>query len=94
MMIVMYRILKSMISVLITHRHELNIVLDYWSLLLQYLDVVGWVFRPVKPTTKSENRLQLDSLSSFVNINRLTTVDNTSAVGNDTTAALEWCPSQ
>jgi len=50
---------------------------------LQYFDAVGWVFRPVKPTTESENRLQLDSLSSFVNIDHLTMVDNTSAVGND-----------
>jgi len=51
--------------------------------ILQYLDAVGWVFWPVKPTTESENRLQLDSLSTSVNIHRLTVVDNTSAVGND-----------
>jgi len=31
----------------------------------------------------SENQLQLDSLSTFVNINYLTMVDNTPAVGND-----------
>ena len=51
--------------------------------LLQYIDAVGWVFWPVKPTTESENRLQLDSLSTSVNIDRLTMVDNMSAVGND-----------
>ena len=46
-------------------------------------DAVGWVIWPVKPTTESENRLQLGSLSTSVNIDRLTMVDNTSAVGND-----------
>jgi len=50
---------------------------------LQYLDAVGWVFWPVKPTTESENWLQLDSLSTSVNIDHLTMVNNTSAVGND-----------
>jgi len=34
-------------------------------------------------TTESENRLQLDSLLTSVNVDRLTMVDNTSAVGND-----------
>jgi len=38
---------------------------------------------PVKPITESENRLQLGSRSTSVNIDRLTMVDNTSAVGND-----------
>jgi len=52
-------------------------------MLLQYFDAVGWVFWPVKPTTESENRLQLGSLSTSVNIDRLTMVDSTSAVGND-----------
>jgi len=34
MMIVMHRIiLTSMISVFYTHRHELNMVLDYWSII-------------------------------------------------------------
>ena len=51
--------------------------------VLQYLDAVGWVFWPVKPTTESENWLQLGSLSTSVNIDRLTMVDNTSAAGND-----------
>ena len=32
--------------------------------LLQYCDAVGWVFWPVKPTTESENQLQLDYLST------------------------------
>ena len=41
---------------------------------LQYLDAVGWVLRPVKPTTESENRLQLDSVLTSVNIDHLTTV--------------------
>ena len=41
-------------------------------MLLQYLDAVGWFFWPVKFTTESENRLQLDSLSTSVNIDRLT----------------------
>jgi len=50
---------------------------------LQYYDAVGWVFWPIKPTTESENRLQLGSLSISVSIDRLTMVDNTSAVGND-----------
>ena len=49
----------------------------------QYFDAVGWVFRPVKPTTETENRLQLDSLSTSVDVDRLTMVNNTSAVGND-----------
>ena len=53
------------------------------AMLLQYLAAGGCVFWPVKPTTESQNRLQLDSLSISVNINRLTMVDNTSAVGND-----------
>ena len=53
------------------------------DLLLQYFDAVGWVFWPVKPTTESENRLQLDSVSTFVYTDCLTMVDNTSAVGND-----------
>jgi len=35
------------------------------------------------PTTESENRLQLGSLSTSVNIDHLTMVDNASAVGND-----------
>ena len=50
---------------------------------LQYFDAVGWVFWPVKPTIESENGLQLDSLSTSVNINRLSMVDSMSAVGND-----------
>ena len=54
-----------------------------YCMLLQNFDAVGWVFWPVKPTTESENRLQPDSLSTSVNIDRLTMVDNTSAVGND-----------
>ena len=57
---------------------------DLLLVLLQYCDAVGWVFWPVKPTTEPENRLQLDSLSTSVNIDHLTiTVDNTSAVGNN-----------
>jgi len=65
------------------------------AVLLQYLDTVSWVFRPVKPTTESENRLQLGSLSTSVNIDHLTTVDNTSAVGNDSrpwvvTQSIKW----
>jgi len=52
-------------------------------LLLQYFDAVGWVFWPVKPTTESENRLQLDSVSTSVNIDCLSMVDNKSAVVND-----------
>jgi len=31
---------------------------------VQYYDAIGWVFWAVKPTTESENRLQLDSLST------------------------------
>ena len=54
-----------------------------WMFFLQYFDAVAWVCWPVKPTTESENRLQLDSLSTSVDIDRLTMVDNTSAVGND-----------
>ena len=46
-------------------------------------DAVGWVFWPVKPTTESENWLQLDSVSTSLNIDRLTMVDNMSAAGND-----------
>jgi len=53
------------------------------SAFLQYYDAVGWVFWPVKPTIESENRLQLDSVSTSVNMDRLTMVDNTSAVGNN-----------
>jgi len=53
------------------------------STSMLYFDAVGWVFWPVKPTTESENQLQLHSLSTSVNIDRLTMVDNTSAVGND-----------
>ena len=33
MMTVMHGTLTSLMSVLITHRHELNTVLDYWSLI-------------------------------------------------------------
>jgi len=63
--------------------------------LLTYCDAVGWVFRPVKPTTESENRLQLDSVSTSVSIDRLAMVDNTSAVGKDSRPwvvpqSLEW----
>jgi len=54
-------------------------VAPYSSVLL-YFNAVGWVFWPVKPTTESENRLQLDSLSTSVNIDHLIMVDNTSAV--------------
>jgi len=56
---------------------------DFRCLLLQNFDAVGWVFWPVKPSTESENRLQLGSLSTSVNIDRFTVVDNTLAVGND-----------
>jgi len=56
----------------------------YWrKCFLQYFDAVGWVFWPVKRTRESENRLQLDSVLMSVNIDCLTMVDNTSAVGND-----------
>jgi len=58
---------------------------------LRSVITIGWVFWPVKPTTESENGLQLDSLSSSVNINHLTMVDNTSAVGNN---SRPWVVSQ
>jgi len=58
-----------------------SLLLQYFDVLLQYMLFVGsW---PVKPTTESENGLQLDNLSTSVNIDCLTTVDNMSAVGND-----------
>jgi len=45
--------------------------LHIYSHVLQYFDAVGWVFWPVKPTTESENRLQLDSLSTSHHQHRL-----------------------
>ena len=60
--------------------------------LLQYFDAVGWVFWPIKPTTESENQLQLGSLSTSSTsiVWQRSTIRQLWA----TTAALEWCPSQ
>jgi len=49
---------------------------------LQYFDAVGWVFWPVKPTRVGEPTAAWQFVD-IVDIDCLTMVDNTSAVGND-----------